>query len=143
MFIKSLSLLILVVVIFITSTQSQTIQTGFWGRIQDNSCPYLFTNITITQDEYGYQAMKTSQRPVFANMTIESDNTFTATGYLFYVQPPYGFSGYTSIKGIIYNPFSFQAIYAPSSGYNGGTYYYSFTSCQSSLFEGEESFISV
>ncbi|KAM9979122.1 hypothetical protein ACTFIZ_000450 [Dictyostelium cf. discoideum] len=141
MFIKSLSLLILVV-IFITSTQSQTIQTGFWSRLQEDSCPYVFSNITITQDEFGYQAMKTLQRPVFSNMTIESDNTFTATGYLYYVQPPYGFSGYTSIKGIIYNPFSFQAIYAPALGFNGATYYYSFTSCPSSLFEDEESLIS-
>ncbi|KAK5581805.1 hypothetical protein RB653_003383 [Dictyostelium firmibasis] len=122
-------LYIFILAIFITLIQGQSIATGTWNRFAESSCSQPTSNITITQNSYGFQIISSKQTNMIANMTIHPDSSFIATGYLYYVTPPYSFSGFTSVKGIVYNPLMFMATFAPTSNYPGNTFYYSIASC--------------
>ncbi|KAM9954109.1 hypothetical protein ACTFIW_010875 [Dictyostelium discoideum] len=120
---------VLILAIIVNLVQGQALQTGSYLRYQEGTCPTPAGVFNISQNNFGYQIINGSGRNVIANITVNSDSSFNAIGYLYNVNPPYGFSGYTSVKGIAYNQYMFIATYAKSGTYQGGTYFFQFNSC--------------
>ncbi|EFA77509.1 hypothetical protein PPL_12111 [Heterostelium album PN500] len=68
------------------------------------------------------------------NVTVNSDATFSGSVAL-YNGTPKRMIGYTTIKGVLSNPFNLIIIYnpAPSLHFPGSTDYYNLVSCSKSL----------
>ncbi|KAM9979121.1 hypothetical protein ACTFIZ_000449 [Dictyostelium cf. discoideum] len=120
---------VLILAIIVNLVQSQALQVGSYARYQEGTCPTPTGGFNITQDHFGYQIINASGRNTMANITVNSDSSFTGSGYLYNLNPPYGFSGFTSVKGIVYNQYMFTATYAKAPGYAGGTFFFQFNSC--------------
>ncbi|KAN0021493.1 hypothetical protein ACTFIU_010093 [Dictyostelium citrinum] len=120
---------ILILSIIITLVQSQALQVGSYVRYQEGTCPTPIGVFNISQDHFGYQMINGAGKNVIANITVNSDSSFNAVGYLYNTSPPYSFTQFTSVKGIAYNQYMLIATYAPASNYPGGTFFFQFNSC--------------
>ncbi|KAN0050902.1 hypothetical protein ACTA71_004200 [Dictyostelium dimigraforme] len=123
-------LYILILTIIITLVQGQALQVGNYQRFQEGSCPTLSGTFIVSQDSFGYQMVNSKGMNVIANITVDpTDSSLVGVGYLYNVNPPYQFTGLTSVKGIAYNQYMLTTTYYQASGFSGATYYFQFSSC--------------
>ncbi|EFA76007.1 hypothetical protein PPL_10586 [Heterostelium album PN500] len=121
--------LLILFIAFVTLANSQLIlSTGQWTKHNTGLCTTPLI-MNLTKNVGGYQTVSVQGYPYLTNITVNNDGTFQGLGCLYSGKRV---TDYASVKGVIYNANAFVAIYAPSFGFPGVTYYYSLNFCDNS-----------
>ncbi|EFA77504.1 hypothetical protein PPL_12106 [Heterostelium album PN500] len=112
-----------------------TISVGQYNWFLDPSpCSKpLLVNVTYSNGVYSSFKASDATTTYLTNVTVNSDATFNGFAAL-YNGTPKRIIGYTTIKGVLRNPFNLIIIYnpAPSLHFPGSTDYYNLVSCSKS-----------
>ncbi|EFA77503.1 hypothetical protein PPL_12105 [Heterostelium album PN500] len=115
-----------------------TINVGQYNWYSDSPCSKpILVNVTFSNGQYS-SFRATDGSAYLRNITLNSDSTFTGIGNL-YTPGSDRITGYTTVKGVVNNPFNLLVVYNPSSSQNypGSTQYYNLASCSNSLLSEE------
>ncbi|EFA76646.1 hypothetical protein PPL_09951 [Heterostelium album PN500] len=119
---------IVLVALFNTFTIAKELAAGQWTLHGSNKCSTPQT-MNLVKKNGMISTISPEGFLYLTNVTVNNDGTFQGYGALYRNLHIYA---YTNVKGTIYNPFAFIAVYSSSSGFTGDTYYYSLSTCNDS-----------